>query len=142
MSALRRWRKQLHPSGEPPIEKSLISDYRMLSVVEYVRKDGSNPYRAWFEGLQALAAAKVATAVTRLELDNTSRVKWIGPIGEYRIDWGPGYRIYLAKDGDSLIVLLGGGTKQRQQADIDRAKALWAEYKARKSAATGRPHRR
>ena len=114
----------------------------MLSVVEYVRKDGSNPYRAWFEGLQALAAAKVATAVTRLELDNTSRVKWIGPIGEYRIDWGPGYRIYLAKDGDSLIVLLGGGTKQRQQADIDRAKALWAEYKARKSAATGRPHRR
>jgi putative addiction module killer protein len=42
------------------------------------------------------------------------------------------YRIYLAKDGESLIVLFGGGTKRRQQPDIDRAKALHAEYKARK----------
>ena len=100
------------------------------------------PLSSLFDGLHALAAAKVATAVTRLELGNTSRVKWIGTIWEYRIDWGPGYRIYLAKDGDSLIVLLGGGTKHRQQADIDRAKALWAEYKARKTAAAGRPQRR
>jgi putative addiction module killer protein len=57
------------------------------------------------------------------------------PIGEYRIDWGPGYRIYLARDGDALIILLAGGTKQRQQGDIDRARAVWAEYKARKAAA-------
>lgn len=105
------------------------------SVVEYVREDGSNPYRTWFDSLHAQAAAKVATAVVRLELGNTSRVKWIGTIGEYRIDWGPGYRIYLAKDGDTLIILLGGGTKQRQHADIERAKAMWAEYKARKAAA-------
>jgi putative addiction module killer protein len=105
----------------------------MLSVVEYVRENGSNPYRAWFDRLHAQAAAKVAAAVTRLELGNTSRVKWTGTIGEYRIDWGPGYRIYLAKDGETLIILLGGGTKQRQQVDIDRAKGLWAEYKARKA---------
>src|SRR5882724_10325017 len=107
----------------------------MLSVVEYVREDGANAYRAWFDRLHAQAAAKVATAVTRLELGNTSRVKWIGTIGEYRIDWGPGYRIYLAKDGEALIILLGGGTKQRQQGDIERATAMWAEYKARKAAA-------
>jgi putative addiction module killer protein len=62
-------------------------------------------------------------------------VKWSAGIGEYVIDWGPGYRIYLAKDGESLIVLFGGGTKRRQQADIDRAKALYAEYKARRSPA-------
>ena len=68
----------------------------------------------------------------------TSRVKWIGSIGEYRIDWGPGYQIYIAKDGEALIILLGGGTKHRQQADIDRAKGLWAEYKARKAAAVRR----
>jgi putative addiction module killer protein len=61
-------------------------------------------------------------------------VKWIATIGEYRIDWGPGYRIYLAQDGDALIVLLGGGTKQRQQADIERSRAMWTEYKARKAA--------
>lgn len=78
----------------------------------------------------------MVTAVLRLELSNTSRVRWVGTIGEYRIDWGPGYRIYLAKDGDALIILLGGGTKQRQQADIERAKAMWAEYKSRKAAAT------
>ena len=105
----------------------------VLTVLEYVRADGSNPYRSWFDSLHAQAAAKVAAATIRLELGNISRVKWIGTIGEYRIDWGPSYRIYLAKDGNALIILLGGGTKQRQQADIDRAKLLWAEYKARKA---------
>ncbi len=107
----------------------------VLTVVEYVRQDASNPFRTWFNSLHAQAAAKVATATLRLELGNTSRVKWLGAIGEYRIDWGPGYRIYLARDGDALIILLGGGTKQRQQADIERAGVLWAEYKARKAAA-------
>jgi putative addiction module killer protein len=68
-----------------------------------------------------------------MELGNTSNVKWFAGIGEYVIDWGPGYRIYLAKDGESLIVLFGGGTKRRQQADIEWAKALHAEYKARKA---------
>jgi putative addiction module killer protein len=55
-------------------------------------------------------------------------------MGECVIDWGPGYRIYLAKDGDTLIVLFGGRTKRGQQRDIDQAKALLAEYKARKKA--------
>jgi len=67
-----------------------------------------------------------------MELGNTSNVKWLAGIGEYAIDWGPGYRIYLAKGGESLIVLFGGGTKRRQQADIERAKTLHAEYKKRK----------
>jgi putative addiction module killer protein len=66
-------------------------------------------------------------------MGNTSSIKWFSGIGEYRIDWGPGYRIYLAKDADSLILLLGGGTKRTQQADIESAKAMWAEYKLRKS---------
>src|ERR1700742_2649364 len=107
-----------------------------LSVAEYIRADGSSPYGTWFGGLDAQAAAKVATAVERLELGNTSRVKWIGTIGEYRIDWGPGYRLYLGKDGEALIILLVGGTKKRQEKDIERAKALFAEYKARKAAGT------
>lgn len=67
-------------------------------------------------------------------MGNTSSVKWMGTIGEYRIDWGPGYRIYLMQDGDALIILLGGGTKKGQQRDIGRAKALAGEYKARKAA--------
>jgi len=112
-----------------------------LTVVEYVREDGSNPYRSWFEGLPAQAAAKVATAAFRLEGGNTSNVKWISTIGEYRIDWGPGYRIYLVRDGDAVIILLGGGTKKGQQGDIARAQALWTEYKQRKAAAKPKDRR-
>ena len=77
-------------------------------------------------------AVKVATAVARLSLGNTSNVKWFGGLGELRIDWGPGYRVYLARDGDALVLLFCGGTKKRQQADIATALALHAEYKARK----------
>ncbi len=106
-----------------------------IRVEEYLREDGSSPYAKWFRSLDAQAAAKVATAKVRMELGSTSGIKWFDGMGEYRIDWGPGYRIYLAKDGDALIVLFGGGTKRGQQRDIDRAKALLAEYKARKKAA-------
>lgn len=105
-----------------------------ITVEEYLREDGSNPYKAWFDSLDAQAAAKVVTAKLRMELGNTSRVKWFDGMGEYVIDWGPGYRIYLARDGDTLIILFGGGTKRGQQRDIDRAKELLAEYKARKKA--------
>jgi putative addiction module killer protein len=112
-----------------------------LTVIEYVREDGSNPFRTWFDRLHAQAAAKIMAATVRLEMGNTSNVKWIGTIAEYCLDWGPGYRIYFGKDGDALIVLLGGGTKKGQQADIERAKALWVEYKARKAAARPRSKR-
>ncbi|MGH6990622.1 MAG: type II toxin-antitoxin system RelE/ParE family toxin [Stellaceae bacterium] len=108
-----------------------------MQVLEYVRADVANPYRAWFDRLNSEAAAKVATAIMRLSLGNSSRVKRIGTIGEYRLDWGPGYRIYLGQDGPKVVILLGGGTKQRQQADIERAKTLWAEYESRKSKGKG-----
>jgi putative addiction module killer protein len=76
----------------------------------------------------------------RLELDSKvaipQPVKWLGVVGEYRIDRGPGYRVYLAKDGPDLVILLGGGTKKRQSRDIERARALWSEYKARKATAS------
>ena len=101
---------------------------------EYVREDGGNPYEKWFNGLDAQAAAKVTVAKARLELGNTSNLEWFRGIGEYKIDWGPGYRIYLAKEGDALIILFGGSTKKDQQKAIDQAVALHDEYKARKKA--------
>lgn len=106
-----------------------------IRVEEYVREDGNNPYQEWFNGLDAQAAAKVTVAKARLELGNTSRVEWFRGIGEFKIDWGPGYRIYLAKEGGRLILLFGGSTKKDQQKAIDQAVALHAEYKARKKAA-------
>lgn len=106
-----------------------------MTIEEYIRDDGSCPFRIWFDKLDVQAAAKVATAIVRLELGNLSNVKWIGGgLGEYRIDWGPGYRLYLTSDGDELTILFVGGTKKRQQADIDRATLLMAEYKGRKAA--------
>jgi putative addiction module killer protein len=106
----------------------------LIRVEEYIREDGSSPYEDWFNNLDAQSAAKVTTAKLRLELGNTSSIKWFGGMGECVIDWGPGYRIYLTKDGNDLIVLFGGGTKRGQQRDINRAKDLLTEYKARKKA--------
>ena len=103
-----------------------------MQVKEYIREDGSVPFQTWFDGLDPQAAAKVAVALVRLESGNTSNIKWFSGLGEYRIDWGPGYRIYLSRDGDQLIVLLGGGTKKRQQRDIEKAMQLLKEYKSRK----------
>ncbi|MFM2061409.1 MAG: hypothetical protein RLZZ507_1079 [Cyanobacteriota bacterium] len=104
----------------------------IIKVQEYIQEDGSSPYQEWFDSLDAKAAAKVTVAKSRLQLGNTSNVKWFDGIGEYRIDWGPGYRIYLAQDGKQLIILFGGGTKKNQQSDINRAKELYQEYKRRK----------
>ena len=110
-----------------------------IRLQEYVREDGSNPYQKWFDSLDAQAAAKITVAKVRLELGNTSSIKWFRGIGECVIDWGPGYRIYLAKDGDALIILFGGSTKRDQQKAIDQSIALHEEYKARKKAlAAGR----
>lgn len=103
-----------------------------IRVEEYVRADGSSPFRTRLGSLDPLAGARVTIALTRLSAGNTSRVKWFAGIGEYVIDWGPGYRIYLARFGGSLIILYGGGTKNRQFVDIDRAKLLHAECKTRR----------
>ena len=100
----------------------------VIEVREYVAADGSNPYRKWFNSLNAQAAAKVAMAATRMEQGNLSSAKGVGAgLCEYSIDFGPGYRVYFGRDGDRLVILLGGGTKKRQQEDIRRAQALWAD---------------
>lgn len=107
-------------------------------VLELLLEDGTSPYEEWFLSLDPLAAAKVTVAKIRMEQGNLSNVKWFEGIGEYKIDWGPGYRIYLAKDGNRIIILLGGGTKKRQQRDIASAIELWESYKRRKSAEKGK----
>ena len=105
----------------------------MIEIREYINAQARSPYARWFDRLNAQAAAKVATALIRMERGNLSSVKSVGAgVLECRIDIGPGYRIYFGKDGDALIILLGGGTKKRQQQDIETARDLWREYKQRK----------
>jgi putative addiction module killer protein len=68
--------------------------------------------------------------VAQLERRNFSNVKSVGEgVLELRIDFGPGYRVYFGRDGEALVILLTGGTKKRQQRDIDRAHAYWQDYK-------------
>jgi len=105
----------------------------MIDVREYIDANGRSPYAAWFDRVNARAAAKVATAVARLSVGNFSNVKGVGAgVFEYKIDFGPGYRIYFGKDGERLVILLGGGTKKRQQQDINAAVANWEDYKRRR----------
>ena len=105
----------------------------MIGIGEFIDADGRSPYARWFYRLDARAAAKVATALVRMEQSNLSNVKGVGSgVFECRIDFGPGYRIYFGKDGDTLIILLGGGIKRRQQQDIETARMLWRDYKRRR----------
>ena len=104
----------------------------MIEVREYIDDRGRSPFGRWFDDLDANAAARVRTALARMEAGNLSNVKGVGSgVLECRMNVGPGYRVYFGRDGDTLIVLLGGGTKVRQQRDIEDARELWREYKRR-----------
>ncbi len=107
--------------------------FSILELRYYLASNGGNPFEEWFAGLDAQAAAKVVVALARLEQGNLSNVKAVGEgVLEYRINWGPGYRVYFRRDGDTLVILLTGGAKQRQQKDIETAKASWTEYRRRR----------
>jgi putative addiction module killer protein len=106
---------------------------QQFKILEYLTEEGTSPFAAWYDSLESKAATKVLVRLERLEQGNTSNVKSVGSgVHECRIDYGPGYRIYFAYDGEKLVILLAGGTKKRQQRDIDNAKQRWSNYKQRK----------
>jgi putative addiction module killer protein len=105
----------------------------MVEIREYVDARGRVPYRDWIVKLDAVTRVRVITAALRMEQGNFSTAKGVGSgVYELRLDFGPGYRVYFGKDGERIVILLGGGTKRRQQADIAAAHELWTEYKRRK----------
>jgi putative addiction module killer protein len=107
-----------------------------LTVLEYVDADGRSPFAEWFDDLDARAAAKITTALARIEQGNLSNVKSVGSsVVECRINWGPGpgYRVYFGRDGETLVIVLAGGTKRRQQRDIRAAQERWADYRRRRT---------
>ena len=105
----------------------------MIEVKEYEDATGRSPFSQWFSGLNAPAANKVMTAIERMGAGNFSNVKGVGGgVLEYRIDFGPGYRVYLGRDGDALVILVGGSTKKRQSQAIEAARGHWRDYKQRK----------
>ena len=104
-----------------------------MDILEYLDVAGNRPFTDWFDRLDEQAATKITVALTRMGLGNFTNVKSIGGgLLEYRIDFGPGYRIYFGRDGGEIVILLGGGTKKRQQRDIETAQLRWVDYKRRK----------
>jgi putative addiction module killer protein len=105
-----------------------------VAVREYLDAGGKSPFARWFAELESQAAAKIATALYRLEQGNFSNVEGVGSgVYEYKVNFGPGYRVYFGKDGDKLVILLGGGSKKRQSTDISAALACWQDYKRRRN---------
>jgi putative addiction module killer protein len=108
----------------------------VLDIRYYLAPDGRSPFEGWFSSLDALAAAKVTVAIARLGQGNLSNVKGVGEgVLEYRINFGPGYRVYFGRDGNDLVILLTGGTKKRQQRDITMAIEFWTDYRRRRRGA-------
>jgi putative addiction module killer protein len=105
----------------------------MVDVREYLDVAGRSPFREWRGKLSPEARRKVTTALYRVGLGNFSNVQGVGAgVFECKINFGPGYRVYFGKDGEQIVILLGGGTKQRQENDISLAIDRWEDYKHRK----------
>jgi putative addiction module killer protein len=105
----------------------------LIVIREYHERDDHIPFREWFDRLNAEAARKVTTALYRVGLGNFSKIKSVGAgVFECKIHFGPGYRVYFGKEGERIVILLGGGTKQRQQNDIKLALDRWEDYQRKK----------
>jgi putative addiction module killer protein len=104
-----------------------------LDIQTYLTLEGESPFGDWFDDLDSQVAARVTIALTRIGQGNLSNAKGVGSgVHEYRLDFGPEYRIYFRMDGEVLVILLAGGTKKRQQRDIETAQARWQDYRRRR----------
>lgn len=104
-----------------------------LTLLTYLTANGRSPFGQWFGALDALAAAKVKTALDRLAGGHESNLKPLGGgLHEVKVHFGPGYRVYFGRTGQTVVLLLGGGTKQAQARDIAQARARWADYQQRR----------
>ena len=103
----------------------------MFELLHYQKKGGPDHFAQWLEGLKdRQAKARIAVRLIRLQNGNFGDCKPVGEgVWEQRIDWGPGYRVYYAQSGKRLILLLTGGDKRKQQADIDAAVGYWNDWK-------------
>ncbi len=99
-----------------------------FEIREYIA-DGRSPFAEWFDRLDAVTAARVDRYVRRLEAGNFGAAKSLRDgVFELRLDFGPGYRVYYGREGRTIIILLGGGSKRRQDADIAAAVERWKRY--------------
>ncbi len=105
----------------------------MIEVLRYVTESGTDVFGEWLAKLTgARTRAKIATRIDRLAVGNFGDCKPLrAGVWELRINWGPGYRVYYAMVEQTCVLLLCGGDKRRQAADINRAVEYWNDYKER-----------
>jgi putative addiction module killer protein len=105
-----------------------------LEIRRYRTPAGTEPFTTWITGLaDRQARERILARLDRLEAGNFGDTRYLrGGVSELRVDWGPGYRVYFGRDGQAVILLLCGGDKRRQDADIEKAVELWQKYEARK----------
>lgn len=104
-----------------------------IRVEVYQTADGKQPITHWLRNLKDVQArSRIRVRVSRLQLGNFGDCKSVGGgLLELRIDHGPGYRVYLARRGDTLVLLLSGGDKRMQAQDIKQARVYLADYEQR-----------
>lgn len=104
-----------------------------IKIACFITDEGDEPFTKWFDKQNVAASAHIVRVLHRMEEGNFSNVKSVGSgVFENKIHFGPGYRIYFGQDGDEMVILLGGGTKKRQNQDIHKAQELWTKYKSLK----------
>jgi putative addiction module killer protein len=105
----------------------------MYEIRHYLTASGENPFAEWLESLKdARAEARIAVRIARPAAGNFGDCKPLRHgVWELRIDWGPGYRVYYAMSRRTCVLLLCGGDKRKQSADIDRAVRYWNDYQRR-----------
>src|SRR5688572_21445373 len=95
-----------------------------FEIRRYKRAAGGEPFTEWLAELRDRSArARILARLERLEAGNFGDVRFLRDgVSEMRIDWGPGYRLYFGREGQTVIVLLCGGDKRKQDADIPRGR--------------------
>jgi putative addiction module killer protein len=100
-----------------------------FEIREYI-ENGRSPFAEWFDRLDAVTAERIDRYIRRLEVGNFCSTKPLREgLFELRMDFGPGYRVYFGREGRTIIILVGGGSKRRQIADIAVAMERWNRYK-------------
>lgn len=99
-------------------------------IKNYITEQGKEPFADWLDSLRDnRAVSKIDKRLARVKLGNLGDYKSVGEgVFELRIQYGSGYRVYFGKDGNLIILLLCGGTKNTQEEDIEKAKEYWRDY--------------
>jgi len=103
----------------------------MFEIREYIARNGRAPFSSWLDGLKDVRTrARIRARLNRIRLGNFGDCKPVGNgVFELRLAFGPGYRVYFGREGEQLILLLGGGDKSTQDRDIEKARLAWTDYR-------------